>query len=135
MSNVDVVKRLYEAFGRRDRDTILALLHPDIEWVQNEGFPGGGRHVGVEAVLEDVFAKFRRDWDVWQAPVREWLDAGEIVVAVGEYRGTYKATGRSMTAVFAGLYRVQGGRIVQFRQFTDTAKIAGAMVAAGNGGA
>ena len=133
VSNVDVVKRMYEAFGRLDRDTILALLHPGIEWVQNEGFPGGGRHVGAEAVLEDVFAKFRRDWDVWQALVSEWLDAGEIVVAVGEYRGTYKATGRPMTAAFAGLYRVKDGRIVQFRQFTDTAKIAGAILAASNG--
>lgn len=123
MSNVDVVKKMYEAFGRRDRDAILALFAPDIEWVQNEGFPGGGRHVGAEAVLKDVFAKFRQVWDVWQAPVSEWLDAGEVVVAVGEYRGTYKATGRSMTAAFAGLYRVRGGRIVQFRQFTDTAKI------------
>ncbi len=127
MGNVEVVKRMYEAFGKRDRDTILALFDPNIEWVQNEGFPGGGRHVGAESVLEDVFAKFRRDWDVWQAPVSEWLDAGGIVVAVGEYRGTYKATGRSMTAAFAGLYRVKDGRIVQFRQFADTAMIAGAM--------
>lgn len=127
MSNVDVVKRMYEAFGAKDRDTILTLFAPDIEWVQNEGFPGGGRHVGAEAVLDNVFAKFRRDWDVWQAPVAEWLDAGEVVVAVGEYRGTYKSTGRSMTAAFAGLYRVKEGRIVQFRQFTDTAKIAQAM--------
>lgn len=133
MSNVDVVKRMYEAFGRRDRDSILGLFHPDIEWVQNEGFPGGGRHVGAEAVLNDVFAKFRLDWDVWQAPVSEWLDAGEIVVAVGEYRGTYKATGLSMTAAFAGLYRVKDGRIVQFRQFTDTAKIAAAMQGADKG--
>lgn len=127
MSNVEVVKQMYEAFGNRDRDTILTLFDPNIEWVQNEGFPGGGTHVGALAVLDNVFAKFRQDWDVWQAPVSEWLDAGEIVVAVGEYRGTYKATGRSMTAAFAGLYRVELGRIVQFRQFTDTAKIAEAM--------
>lgn len=127
MGNVDVVKRMYEAFGANDRDTILALFAPDIEWVQNEGFPGGGRHFGAEAVLDNVFAKFRREWNVWQASVVEWLDAGEVVVAVGEYRGTYRATGRSMTAAFAGLYRVKEGRIVQFRQFTDTAKISQAM--------
>jgi uncharacterized protein len=127
MSNVEVVKRMYDAFGKRDREAILALLAPDVEWVQNAGFPEGGRHVGAEAVLDDVFAKFRRDWDVWEATVSEWLAAGGVVVAVGEYRGTCKATGRSMTAAFAGLYRVKGTQIVHFRQFADTAKIAGAM--------
>ncbi|HYG75164.1 MAG TPA: nuclear transport factor 2 family protein [Planctomycetota bacterium] len=128
MSNVEVVQKMYEAFGRSDRVTILDLLDPNVEWVQNDGFPGGGRHFGAEAVLNNVFAKLKREWDVWQAPVSEWLDAGEIVVAVGEYRGTYKATGRSMKAAFAGLYRVRNGRIVQFRQFTDTARIVEAVV-------
>ena len=43
---------------------------------------------------------------------------------VGEYRGTYKATGRSMKPAFAGVYRVRAGRIVSFHQYTDTVKIA-----------
>lgn len=131
MTNVEIVQRMYAAFGERDRATILELFDPQIEWVQNEGFPGGGRHVGAEAVLTNVFAKFRQVWDVWQAVVTEWLDAGGAVVAIGEYRGTYKATGRSMRAAFAGLYRVRAGRIVSFHQYTDTAKIVEATHAAG----
>ncbi len=125
--NLDVVKRMYAAFASRQRDVILQLFAPDIEWVQNEGFPGGGRHVGAEAVLDGVFAKFRQEWDAWQAVVSEWIDAGDTVIALGEYRGTFKATGRSTTAAFAHVYRVRGGRIVRFEQFTDTAKVAEAM--------
>ncbi len=124
MTNLELVHRMYAAFGNRDRDTILEPLDPQIEWVQNEGFPGGCTHIGAEAVLTDVFAKFRLEWDVWQAVVNEWLDAGEAIIAIGEYRGTFKATGRSMTAAFAGVYRVRAGRIVSFHQYTDTAKIA-----------
>ena len=127
MTNLEIVQRMYAAFGNRDRDTILELFDPQIEWVQNEGFPGGGRHVGAEAVLNDVFAKFRLEWAVWQAVVSDWIDAGNTIVAIGEYRGTYKATGRSMKAAFAGVYRVRDGRIVSFHQYTDTAMIAGAM--------
>lgn len=127
MTDLEIVQRMYAAFGNRDRDTILELFDPRIEWVQNEGFPGGGRRVGAEAVLNDVFAKFRLEWDVWQAVVSEWIDAGNTIVAIGEYRGTYKATGRSMKAVFAGVYRVRDGRIVSFHQYTGTAMIAGAM--------
>jgi uncharacterized protein len=127
MSNLEIVQRLYAAFGNGDRNTILELLDPQIEWVQNEGFPGGGRHIGAEDVLNDVFAKFRLEWDVWQAVVREWIDAGNTIIAIGEYRGLYKATGRSMTAAFAGVYRVRAGRIISFHQYTDTAMIAAAM--------
>lgn len=131
MTSLEIVRRMYAAFGARDRDTILALFDAHIEWVQNEGFPGGGRHVGAEAVLTDVFAKFRSEWDAWQAVVTEWLDAGTAVVAIGEYRGTYKATGRWMRAAFAGVYRVRAGRIVSFHQYTDTAKIVEATRAVG----
>ena len=46
MNNLETVKRLYAAFASGNRDTILELFHPQIEWVQNDGFPGGGTFVG-----------------------------------------------------------------------------------------
>jgi ketosteroid isomerase-like protein len=124
MANLEIVQQLYAAFAARDRETILQIFAPDIEWIQNDGFPDGGRHVGAETVLDDVFAKFRTDWDKWQAIVEEWLDAGETIIALGEYRGTHKHSGKAMTAAFAHVYRVQDGRITKFQQFTDTLKVA-----------
>ena len=44
-----------------------------------------------------------------------------IVVAFGTYTGTYKATGKSMTAAFAHRWEVVAGKIRGFRQYTDTA--------------
>jgi hypothetical protein len=127
MTNLQIVQQLYDAFARRDADAIRRIFHPQIEWVQNDGFPNGGRHVGADTVLNDVFARFRTDWSAWQAPVHEWLDAGDTIVAIGEYRGTHKATGRSMTAAFAHVYDLRDGRITCFRQYTDTAVIRDAM--------
>lgn len=127
MKNLATVQRLYDAFGQRDWETIRELFAPDIEWIQNEGFPGGGRHVGADAVLNNVLAKFRAEWTSWQAVVTEWLDAGQAIVALGEYRGTHRGTGKSTVAAFAHVYEVRAGRITRFRQFTDTAKIRDAM--------
>jgi uncharacterized protein len=45
------------------------------------------------------------------------------VVALGAYAGTYKATGRVMSAPFAHLWTVRDGHIVGFVQYTDTAKV------------
>ena len=83
--------------------------------------------MGAKAVLDDVFAKFRTEWETWQAVVKKWLDAGEAIVALGEYRGTYKATGKSMTAAFAHVYWLRSSRIVRFEQYADTLKVGGAM--------
>lgn len=127
MNHLALVQRLYDAFAQRDWATIRELFAPDIEWIQNEGFPGGGRHIGTDAVLNTVFAKFRDEWDSWRAVVTEWLDAGDAIVALGEYRGTHRATGKIAVAAFAHVYEVREGRITRFRQFTDTAKIRDAM--------
>ncbi|MEA5581236.1 nuclear transport factor 2 family protein [Nodularia harveyana UHCC-0300] len=127
MTNLEIIQRLYTAFQERDTKTIREIFDPQIEWIQNEGFPGGGRHIGTDAVLNDVFAKFRLDWDTWQAFVEEWLEAGDTIIALGKYSGIYKTTGKSITAEFAHVYKLRNGRIFKFQQYTDTFKIAEAM--------
>jgi len=121
--NLSLVQSLYSAFASRDRDRILTILHPDIEWIQNEGFPGGGLHNGAVHVLDDILSQFRRDWDNWRARVTEWHDAGDTIIAIGVYAGTNKATGIHLAAAFAHVYTVAGGQIVRFRQYTDTALV------------
>ena len=66
MDNVEIARQLCEAFRDNDRKRLLEILEPEIEWIQNEGFPHGGRHVGAETVLDDVFVKFRREWKKWR---------------------------------------------------------------------
>jgi ketosteroid isomerase-like protein len=118
---LEAVQTLYRAFAVRDRNVIFELLHDQVEWVQNEGFPGGGRHVGAVHVLDDVLSQFRRDWTDFGAHVQEWIADGDRVVAIGEYRGTFSTTGCPVVAAFAHVYTVTNSKIVRFRQFTDTA--------------
>lgn len=126
-ANLATVQSLYQAFAARDRARILELFDREIEWIQNDGFPNGGRHVGATLVLDEVLARLRSEWEGWQARVDRWLDAGEAIVALGAYHGTYKETGNSMRAAFAHVYWVREGRIVRFEQYTDTVQVAQAM--------
>jgi hypothetical protein len=125
--NLRLVQDLYSAFAASDRARLLEILDSKIEWIQSEGFPNGGLHTGVSHVLNEVLGQFRRHWRDFRANVTQWLDAGEEVVAIGEYVGTFAATGRSVLAAFAHVYTVRHGRIVRFRQYTDTALFAKAM--------
>lgn len=125
--NVEIVREMYRLFAERDNEGTRRLFDPEIEWVQMEGFPRGGRYVGADAIFEGVFSGFRENWEGWRAVVERYLDAGEAVVALGFYEGTYLSTGRSMRAEFAHLVEIKDGRIVRFVQYTDTFKVAEAM--------
>jgi len=45
---------------------------------------------------------------------------GERVVSLGTYPGTFKTTGKSMTAPFAHVWTVRGDRITRFIMYVDT---------------
>jgi ketosteroid isomerase-like protein len=90
MNNVEIVKNLYEAFERGDVPAVLAGLDTEIEWTDAEGFPTGGTYKGHDAVLSCVFMRLGSEWDGFRADTHELLDAGNRIVALGEYSGTYK---------------------------------------------
>lgn len=120
MSNVDVIKRLYQAFSEGDLDSLSELLDNSVEWIESEGIPYGGVFKGYEAVLNGVFAKIETEWDNFTAHVDQFIDAGDIVVTLGIDSGTYKATGKKMSAPTVSIWTLKHGKVVKFRQYIDT---------------
>ena len=80
--------------------------------------------MGPQAVLDGVFMRLALEWEEFTVTPQEWLDAGDHVVLLGTYGGTYKATGRSVRAQFAHVWLVTDGRVVRFQQYTDTKQFA-----------
>lgn len=63
VTSTEIIESLYSAFKNKDYDSFRALCSEDIEWVQNIVFPNGGHHFGAEAVIENVFKQFEKDWE------------------------------------------------------------------------
>ncbi len=126
MSNVDVIKHLYQAFAAGDLDSVFALLDPCVEWIESDGIPYGGVFQGHEAVLNGVFAKIAAEWDGFTANVDQFIDAGDIVVTLGTDSGTFKATGQKMRASTASIWTLKHGKVVRFRQYIDTLAVVSA---------
>lgn len=126
MSNVDIVKRLYQAFSEGDLDTVFNLIDPSIEWIESDGIPYAGTFKGHDAILNGVFAKIGAEWDGFTAQVDQFIDAGDIVVTLGTDSGTFKATGKHMAAPTASVWTIQNGKIVKFRQYIDTLAVVNA---------
>jgi len=119
--NTDILRGLYAAFAVGDIPTVLGVLAADARWTEAEGGPYGGVSIGPQAVLDNVFMKIGGEWDGFAAVPREFVAQGATVVALGDYSGTFKATGKSFTAPFAHVWKFADGKVASFHQHTDTA--------------
>lgn len=126
-SHRDLIRRTYEGSSEENGRNLLAVLHPDVEWTEAEGFPYAGTYVGVDALMAGVFARLASEWIGYRAEVHTYLADGDRVAAFGVYSGTYKATGKSMRAAFAHLYEIQDGKIRRMTQYVDTVMVAKAL--------
>lgn len=127
MSNLQIIQELYRAFREKDDDAFREICSPDLEWVQNEGFPGGATYRGAQAVIDGVFKAFNQDWDTWRFQTEDYLDAGSSIVVTGFYQGIHRVSQKSFCAQAAHIYELAEGKVVKFRQFTDTKVIWDAM--------
>lgn len=122
MTELEIVKRSYEAFDRGDLDAVLADMDPQIEWHQAQGLPHGGLYRGIDEVRRNIFDPLDESWwDGFTASPDEFLAAGDQVVVVGRYRGTAKQTRKQLDVPFVHIWTIRDGRAMRFRQYLDTA--------------
>ena len=119
-----LVRRFYEALGRGDIPTILTVLDPNVEWTEAERFPYyGGTWHSPQAVIDNLLLPIARDWEDFSARVDDFVARDDRVVAFGTYSGTYRQTGRSMSAPFAHSWTIRDEKVSRFAMYTDTAKV------------
>jgi len=106
--NVQLIRGVYEAFGRGDIPAVLAQMDQSIEWNEAENFIYADRnpYVGPQAVLEGVFTRLGAEWEGFTVTPEELLDAGDRVVALGTYKRDQQGDGKPGT----GTIRSRVGR-------------------------
>jgi|TARA_R110002126_G_scaffold86592_1_gene209053 ketosteroid isomerase-like protein len=127
MTNYDVIKAHYDGSDKGDMAAMLAPLTPDTQWTEMAGFPCAGTYVGPEAVVENVFAVLGSQWEGFGFTLERLIDGGDTIVGVGTYRGTFRATGKTMQARVTHVWDLVDGNVTRFEQFTDTFLVAKAM--------
>ena len=122
--NLDVVRRLYDAFGRGALEEMLALLDPDVSW-RTPGAPdlptGGLRH-GVPAVRE-FFALLFNTFDVADFTPHDFLAAGDKVVVLGTSREGPKGSGTLVDFRWVHVFTFRNGMIVAFEEPADVSEL------------
>jgi ketosteroid isomerase-like protein len=120
--NLGIVKGIYEAFGQGDVAAVLGAFDPSIRWMEAEGFLYADRnpYVGPQAVAEGIFQRAVTDIANFVVAPERFTDGGDTIVAEGRYSGTMNATGTPVDSQFAHVWRLSGGKVIGFQQYTDT---------------
>lgn len=118
---LELVRAFYHAIANGDVPAVTALLHPQLEWTEAEGFPYySGTWTKPDDVIQKLLVPLMRDWDGFSSVANDFVVEGDRVVSLGVYSGTSKVTGKAMRAPFAHVWRVADGKLKRFDMYTDT---------------
>jgi uncharacterized protein len=124
--NVEVVRSIYEAFGRGDVDAVFGAMTTDIEWDESPGMPYGGVYHGRDEIVTKVFGPILTDVDGFTADPDEILSLDENrVFAQGRHAG--RGARGPVDARFIHLWTVQDGRVTRYQQLADTKRFCDAV--------
>jgi ketosteroid isomerase-like protein len=129
-SNVEIVRRFYDAYLMRDRAAVAAVVDAEVDWHTIAG-PIFGVDVlrGRDELLAFMFEELLEGMPDFAARIEELteLDDKQVLV-VGHYVGHGTASGASVEMSTAAIFRVEDRRIVSFTEFGSKAE---AVAAAG----
>lgn len=125
MTDGEIIQGVYDAFATGDVPGVLGAFDENIAWTEAEGFMYAGTFDGPTGVLSGVFMRLATEWEGFAAVPNKIVDGGDgNVVSIGTYSGKYLKTGKSTKVPFAHEWELKDGKIITFRQHTDTAVIA-----------
>jgi ketosteroid isomerase-like protein len=115
--NVEIAKRVTDAFNRRDVDAVFDVCTPDClmssqlldvtaDFQEREG-------------LERFYAMLDESWEEFESVAGEYRDIGDRVLAVGRNRGRGKGSGVRVDGQFGAVFDFRDGRISRIRLFLD----------------
>lgn len=121
MTNLEIVKSTYEGKASEENGQNLAkYVAEDISWTEAKGFPYAGTYIGLENITKNVFSRLGNEWIDYKFTPEDYVARDDKVVAYGTYTGTYKITGKSITARVAHIWKLKDSKIISFEQFVDS---------------
>ena len=116
--NVELVKRMQEAFVGAQPELALAFLHPDVVYDARER-PDGRVWRGREQIT-GAMLDWSDVWDDWEVEAERYVDAGENqVLILWHERGRGKESGIVMDQRGANLVTIAESRIVHMQLYVD----------------
>ena len=119
--NVEAFKHGTELLNRRDIESFLEMLDPEVEWhpglvalLEGEATVYRGREE-VREMLQDIFEAFAD----FRFEFSEIRDLGDRILAVGEMRGRGTESGVEIESPWAFLIQLRNDKATHVRVYLD----------------
>jgi ketosteroid isomerase-like protein len=121
--NTQLVKDFFLAIRAGDRDALLKILAPDIEWIiPGDSWPLAGTHRGHEGI--NKFFKTAAEKIETSTEPTDWVAQGDRVIVLGYASGKIKATNKTFEDHWVFAFTVQNKKVARIREYVDTQALA-----------
>ena len=110
-AELDIVKRFTEALASQDMETTMALMHPEIVFVETAGLPYEGEWKGPEGIgqlAQEIMGAY--DYEVEGMTHH---DGGDRVFVQLRCKFTSRKSGASTVVPIVEVYEVQDGQVIR----------------------
>lgn len=120
-NNIELAKRLYTAFLKKDINGILDLLCETVEWGEPENpyNPAGGTRTGHAGFIEWLNIGKNAE-DILILEPKKFLCDNDSVAVIGYVKCQAKATGKIYESDFVHHIVIRNSKISKFQEFFDT---------------
>jgi ketosteroid isomerase-like protein len=117
-----VIRRIYEAFNRRDLEAVVKELHEDahVDFTKSIG-PESGVYPGPEGIKR-LLDLYWGAFDDISVGVEDFVDGTDEVVALVVARGRGRGSGVSVEARGPHLWSFRGGKPIRFTLYQEKAE-------------
>jgi len=123
--DLEQVRTLYDAFARRDLETIRAAMTPDVVIDPSPGLPWSGTHQGPAGLMA-FFGSLLSHLDT-HLEIEDIFDAGDAVVQVGYSHGQVLASGTEFRTREIHVLQMRDGKVSRLQIRVDVAAMHAAL--------
>jgi ketosteroid isomerase-like protein len=113
--NLEIGKRVTDAFNRREVDPLLDLATPDCV-MSSQLLDATADFRGREG-LERFYAMLGDSWEDFQSVAQEYRDLGDRLLAPGRNRGRGRGSGVPVDGPYGAVFDFCDGKISRIRLF------------------
>ncbi len=117
--NVELIRRSYDAFNRRDLALMLKLIHFDFELDFSNSL---GPEKGVYPGEEGIRRLFEPYWDAFESisiEPEEFIGTGDVMIAIVHSRGRGRGSGIEVDARGPHVWTLRDGKVVGFTLYQE----------------
>lgn len=118
--NVEIARRAYDAYNRRDIDAMLALATSDCV-MTSQVFDANAEFRGREG-LARYYAMLNESWEEFHSVIEEAHDLGERVLTLNRSTARGRLSGMAIDAPTAAVFDFRDGKISRVRLYLDRAE-------------